>query len=279
MPKQQTSIRSVSTRDACKVWCAHPGFTLIEVLLVTAILVVLISLLLPVIGGTISSARSFRCQSSQRTIAFDFQVFADDALHGSRGQDETDLRPGYFRLLTFQDSQYQVNAFWGYGNSTTAELPDANGRDPMRCPEVRGVLKLRRGAPCNQGGVGPAKNVSFGFNVRLHLSERYAAAGRSPIIGLTSKILEGNRSADPSSIPLLMDVDGEAATNKGVSPMFTGPSLPDSTLLSGDRYWFPGTRHNGDMNVAFIDGHIQSTRRPLSNTGWAWGFDAGEPVR
>ncbi|MCC6323047.1 MAG: prepilin-type N-terminal cleavage/methylation domain-containing protein [Phycisphaerales bacterium] len=271
-PTQRRAIRRAGVR-------ASSAFTLIELLLVVTIIAVLVSLLLPAIGGTIASARAFRCKSSQRTIAFDFQVFADDALHGSRGQDEVDLRPGYFRLVTFQDSQYQVNSFWGYGNASTAELPDANGRDPMRCPDVKGILKLRRGAPCTQGGVGPAENVSFGFNVRMHMSERYAAVGRNPHVGLTSKILEGNSKADPASIPLLMDVDGAAAVANGVSPLFAGPSVPGSTLLDNDRYWFPGLRHNGDMNIAFIDGHVESTHRPLQQRNWAWDFEAGEPVR
>lgn len=248
-------------------------------MLVVVIVGVLVSLLLPAIGGTIAAARGFRCQSSQRTIAFDFQVFADEALHGSRGQDEIDLRHGQFRLETFQDSQYQVNSFWGYGNSFTAELPDANGRDPMRCPEVKGTLRLRRGSPCTQGGVMPPQNVSFGFNIRLHLSERYAQAGRPPAVVLTSKILEGNQQADPSLIPLLMDVNGEGAAAYSVTPLMTGPSLPTSTLFSANRYWFPGMRHNGDMNVAFIDGHVKSTSRPLHEQNWAWGFDAGAPVR
>ncbi len=248
-------------------------------MIVVTIIAVLIALLLPSISGTISAARGFRCQSSQRTIAFDFTVFADDALHGSRGQDEIDLRRGYFRLETFQDSLYQVDEFWAYGSGSTHDLPDAQGRDPMRCPEVRGTLKLRKNSPCTLNGVGPQENVSFGFNIRMHHSERYAAAGKPPSIGLTHRVLEGNSTAHPASIPLSLDVDGVAAKSKGVSPLLTGPSLPGSTLFSGDRYWFPGARHNGALNVAFIDGHVESSRKPLSEAGWAWDFDAGEPVR
>jgi prepilin-type processing-associated H-X9-DG protein len=113
----------------------------------------------------------------------------------------------------------------------------------------------------------------------MHWSESQAAAGRPPIINLTSKILEGNETADPSLIPLLMDVDGAVAAANSVTPLLTGPSLPDRLLLSANRYWFPGLRHNGEMNVAFVDGHVKSTRRPLAEQNWAWDFDAGESAR
>ena len=66
--------------------CRHalPAFTLLELIVVIAIVVLLIALLLPALGGVMTSARGFRCQMSMRTVAFDFAVFADESLqfHG-----------------------------------------------------------------------------------------------------------------------------------------------------------------------------------------------------
>jgi prepilin-type N-terminal cleavage/methylation domain-containing protein/prepilin-type processing-associated H-X9-DG protein len=255
------------------------AFTLIELLVVVAIVSVLMALVFPAIRGTISAARGFRCQSSQRTVAFDFSVFADDQLHGDRGNDSTLGNSSFFRAETFQNSQYGINEFWNYGPVASTTIPDTQGRDPMRCAEVKGNLLLRRNLSCTNGGVTPSANVSFGLNVRLHFSEQRAAAGRPFGVVLTNRILDGYGIASPSSIPLLMDVDGAVAASRSISPLFCGPSLDASTLLGLERFWFPAMRHNRGMNVAFIDGHVKATRAPLAEKGWAWGFEAPLPGR
>lgn len=256
------------------------AFTLIELLIVAAIIAVLIALVFPAIRGTLSAARGFRCQSSQRTIAFDFSVFADDQLHGPRGNDDTDLNRGMFRVETFQDAQYGVDEFWAYGSVPTHRIPDTQGRDPMRCAEVRGPIDLRRGAACTSGGVGPAENVSFGFNIRLHWSATRAAAGLPYNVGLTSRILDGYGIVSPSAIPLLIDVDGREAAARGVTPLFTGPGVDTGvadTLLGGNRYWFPAHRHNGGVNIGYIDGHVRATRTPAAEPACEWGFEPPQP--
>lgn len=250
------------------------AFTLVELVIVIAIIAVLTSLLIPAIRSTVGAARGFKCQMSLRSVAFDFGVFADDTLHPYRGDDERDLGSNEFRLETFQDLQYGVDEFWAYGPNPTAQRSDRQGRDPMRCTEVKGNLILRRGSPCTSGGVGPVESISYGFNIRMHVSDRLAAAGRPARVNLSSSILGGGQGYAPSDIPLLWDVDGSQAARNGVTPLFSGPSL-DSALIANDQYWFPGMRHNMSMNVAFIDGRVDSTRRPLSESSWAWGFDAG----
>lgn len=249
-------------------------------MVVIAIIAVLLALLFPAIRGTLGAARGFRCQASERTIAFDFNVFADDQLHGSRGTDEAYLRPGQFRVETFQDSQYGVDEFWAYDPVPVHRVPDTNGRDPMRCAEIRGPLDLRRSAPCVSGGVGPSKNVSYGFNIRLHWSDRAAAQpGVNFAVVLTSRILEGYGLVPPENIPLLMDVDGAAAP-QGMSPLFTGPTArAQSQLYADNRLWWPGMRHNGAMNIAFVDGHVVASKRPLADGTIAWDFEPPQPGR
>lgn len=257
------------------------GFTLTEVLITIAILGILIALLLPGIRGAVQSARSFKCQVSMRTLAFDFGVFADDALHPWRGEDESSdaaerlVPPRHFRLETFIDSQYGLDVFWQNGLVQAIRLPDAQGRDPMRCPEVRGELVLRRGVPCVLGAVSPPSNISYGFNIRLHQSDALWRRGLTTPVALNSAIMSGNGRASPSTIPLAIDVDGAAAGRMGSVPLFTGPSL-DSLLFARNRSWFPGMRHGRAANAAFIDGHVAQSARPLEERSWDWTFDAGE---
>ncbi|MBX3358947.1 MAG: hypothetical protein KF745_11035 [Phycisphaeraceae bacterium] len=234
---------------------------MVEVLFTAAIIAVLLSLLLPAMRQTIASARSLKCQAAQRSVAFDFQIFADDRLHGSRQNDDEEI-PGFFRAETFQNSQYGLDRFWAYGTQNVVALPDASGRDPMRCPEVRGEISIRRATPCTAGAFSPADRLSFTFNYRLHRP----ATGGLPI-RLNGRIL------DQVSVPLLWDVDAVEAKRRGAIAVFSAPAMgATSGALAGNALWFPGLRHAGTANFAFIDGHVESSAMPLDEAGWAWSY-------
>lgn len=243
------------------------AFTLIEILIVIAIIGMLLAIILPMLRGTIASARSFNCQMSLRSATYDFAVFADDVLHGPRGSDSTS---GTFSLASFQDSLYGVNEFWAWPQDPHT-LPDLNGNNPMRCSEVRGPLTMRANAPCDNGGVGPSQNLSFSLNARLHWREITSPSPSARQIRLTASIL----SEASSLVPLLWDVDGAAAVRADATPFYGAPSLDSPAVFAGDQFWHPGLRHNGALNVGFVDGHVDASRRPLEQSGWRWDFVPG----
>lgn len=263
---QRRSSRWFSRR---RIGCR--AFTLIELLVTIAIIATLLALVLPGLGGTMRSARSFKCQMALRAVSFDFSIFADDQLHGDRGDDDQ-LRGDRFRVETFQETQYKIDEFWGWGAQQRVTLPDDAGNDPMRCPENPGAVELRRNVPCTGGGVGPPAHISFGFNVRLHVNEVIDSNGRPRIrqVRLDSLIL------DEPNVPLAWDIDGEVAMANGVPAVFSGPSLDSIAVFAQDRYWFPSFRHGGSLNVAFVDGRVVGTRTPLTEPGWRWDF---QPIR
>lgn len=233
-----------------------------ELLVTIAIVGLLISLVLPLLSKTMGASRGFKCQQALRSVAYDFAVFADDNLHGFRG----DTDGNTFTLENFVESQYSVHEFWAWPGETRRELPDGAGYDPMRCPEVKGALTLRANMPCTNGAVSPTQNVSYGFNVRLRIAEVFTPSPRQVPVTLTSGVTL------PAAVPLVWDIDGVAATGMGQLPFFSGPTLDSPAVFSDDRYWFPGMRHAGSGNFAFIDGHVQSSSRPLEETTWEWGF-------
>lgn len=244
------------------------GFTIVEVLVTFAIMGLLLAVALPTLARTLAAARAFRCQVSQRSVAFDFSVFATDGLSPDRGRDEAYGRR--FQLETFQESQYGVDEFWRYGDIATHMLPDAAKNDPMRCPEVREAIVLRRDRSCSDGAVTPPSAISFGFNLRLHKQVAAGSAGdRVEIVYLSESILQAGQT------PLFWDVNGAAAARKDANPVFSAPSLGEVDMTEGDRYWFPGQRHDGAANFAFIDGHVESSRNPLSESGWTWKLRRG----
>jgi len=244
------------------------GYTLIEILVVIAILATLISILLPTLGKTMETARGFQCQLNQRSTAFDFIVFADSTLHGDRGDDDRNFGPNRFSIETFMESQYCVDEFWCYQGQNIVTQSASNGRDDvMRCPEVKGDVTLRRNTPCRDGAVGPVQNISYAFNARLFRAETIDHLGRPR----TNEVqMTSNWVSKHPQTPLVWDADGVAAANAGVSvSVFSAPSLDSQGPYANDQYWWPGNRHGGRANYALFDGSVHSTSTPLL-TGWDW---------
>lgn len=244
---------------------SRSAFTLIELLVTIAIISVLIGVLLPALGMAVSHARGFKCQMSQRSVAFDFQLFADDVLHGDRGDDGDS---NTFKIETFQESQYGVDEFWRWDSLGTYETPDTDGNDPMRCPSVREPLVLRSNLACSSGAAGPASSISYAFNARLDRAEIVDQHGRPRLraVSLNSTILQ------QSKVPLLIDADGTRAAELGVNALYTAPSLDSLGPYADDRVWFPGLRHAGKANTAFMDGHVASSSTPAQESSWNWEY-------
>lgn len=248
------------------------AFTLLELLVTITIVALLVAILLPAIGSTMKSARSFSCQMSLRSILFDFSVFADDAMHGDRGNDEAELGPRRFRLETFIESQYGVDEFWAWGSAPSHSLPDAAKNDPMRCAEVRGPVTVHSGMPCSTGAVTPPQHVSYGFNMRLHWAQVSGPGGQP----MAADVVLSNRILQEEQVPLAWDVDGAAAAQKGANPLFSAPTLESTAVYANDQFWFPSSRHQGRTNVVFTDGSLRTAARPLGEDGWRWSY---QPVR
>lgn len=258
------SASSHHSRRITPGWLA-PAFTLIELLVVVVIIALLIAITLPALVGVRASARGFQCQMVQRSVAFDFVIFANDTLHGDRGNDAF-LRGNRFTMETFQESQYGVDEFWRWGNQANTAAPDAGSHEPMRCPEIDTPIVFRSRTPCSGGAVSPPAAISYGFNLRMHRTERELMPGA---FGLVPTTLNAS-IVDSPDVPLLLDGDGADAARLGVPAIYTAPSAGSTGPLGGDRFWFPGRRHNGTVNVAFVDGHVASSANPASESGWRW---------
>lgn len=255
---QPTTIHSRRSRTA---------FTLVELMVSIAIIAVLLALFSPALGGALDAARNVKCQASLRTVAADFSHFADQTIHPDRG-DDNQLRTR-FRLSTFQEQAYAIDEFWAYGAAEEHELTESNESDPMRCASVSGAVRIAKHQACtSSGALNPPQNISYGFNARLHRAEVDGPGGfplPRPVL-LTGEILE------QPDVPLLWDVDGREAFQKGVLPQFTAPSLDSKAVYANDRFWFPGFRHGGVINVAFVGGHVLSTKKPLEESAWRWDY-------
>ncbi len=237
------------------------AFTLVELLVTISIIAVLLALVAPLLAGAIGAARSFRCQMTLRGAAFDFALFTDSQLGPQRG-DDAGLAGDQFHLETFQESLYRVDEFWNWDASTRMVIEDSD-RMPLRCSAVSGPLTLISQTPCSSGAVGPATAISYAFNGRLDRRDD------------GSKVTLSQLALERADVPLAWDVDGAEAGARGVSPIFSAPGL-GATGAGGayrdDRLWFPGLRHNGAGNFAFMDGRVEASARPLAEDGWDWSY-------
>lgn len=230
-----------------------------------SIIAILLSLLLPGVKSVRTRSRAYGCQVNLRSVSFDFNIFADATLHGNRGKDSGST----FRLETFQESQYRIDEFWSWSG------PTFNGsvRDlgVMACSEVAGDVILRSQTPCRSGAVQPARNVSYAFNLQMDRPEMFMDGfWTTQPVRLSDRILQTARA---DQIPLLWDVDGAVAFERGVTPHYSAaPSEPGRPYGDGTM-WFPSLRHGGRMQIAALDGSVRETAAPLEDDhGWQWQF-------
>lgn len=245
-----------------------PAFSVVELVVVIAIVFVLLALLIPSLVTTREKMRSLKCASNMKSAAFEFQLFADGTSEQGHGESES-LGGERFYIEDFQESIYHVDEFWDYGGGPVATLDGNN--NVMMCPSAPGAVEAVPGGPCEQT-VLPRENVTIAVNMRLHRPviewQGRKVLGPSAIAILTPRVL-----SHPYA-PLMIEVDGPASVAKSADPFYVAPPLEDKDdPYSSGRYWSPGRRHGGATVVAFIGGHVLSSNDPAQED-WDWSYQA-----
>ncbi len=245
------------------------AFTLVELLVVIAIIALLISILSGALNGARAAARSFVCKNNLKTVALEFNLFAQDL----NPVDPFGDSGGFgrrFEIETFQERIYGVHEFWDVRDGAYKEYEPKT--QPLMCPSGSPELVARPGLPCSQGAVGPAANVSVAFNRRLKDASRKSGERwlRVPV-WLKESIL------DHPAVPLAFDVDGAAADARHEAPFYAAPAAgDDGGMYAGGALWFESQRHRGQLNAAFIGGYVLSSSRPAHEPGWNWRYQPPE---
>jgi len=197
-------------------------------------------------------------------VAFEFTQFADTTTASNRGESSRFGRRG-FRIEDFQEKLYHIDEFWKGPKAGEIECKASDG--PLICPTVQGKLLRTHDLACSEYAVGPPKNVSIGFNMRLDRASRKIQSRwvLEPVL-LTDRILQH------TSVPIAFDVDGPLADDWGVPPYYAAPPAGDPGKYGSGLYWFAGTRHGQKMNAVFVGGHVLSSGRPEAEPGWDWRY-------
>lgn len=248
------------------------GFTLLEMLVVIAVIAILLAIMLPAMQACRRAGRNLKCMSQLKTIAFEFRNFADDLTVVSRG-DSQKYGSGRFEIEDFQNMMYRVDEFWDIPNPDVSTVRYEAGSEAMMCPQAPTHLERAAGDSKHYELVFPGKNVSIALNRRLY---RPPPAYFPTLV--TTKIL------NYPNVPLAMDVDGLAmkAADRDSEPFYIAPPVEDEMETYGyyadGRYWYPSYRHGRKQNVAFVGGHVDSSTNPASVPGWRWSYTPnGDP--
>lgn len=221
------------------------AFTLVELLVVIAVIAILAALLLPALGKAKDSAKTTQCKNNVRQLGMAVQLYANQ-----EGGFPTwvDYRS---RQLWFQ----QVAEYYG----TNYAL--------MVCPTFKGVIPLENtinlnmtffvayNEPSDTNLVG---GMSYGYNGYgigsanrwLPTQWRYLGLGILVMAGDVWPPVKPYAIAKPSEMISL----GDAMIRPGSKNSLF------SLLAINNRVPLPYRRHNGRDNLAFADGHVEQIK-------------------
>ena len=210
----------------------HNGFSLIELLVVVAIIALLVGILLPALNSARDQARVSTCLSLQRQLALGVAVYAadyDDAI--PRGPDSISFIPGSFgssALIPEYEIASSVIQLFGAVYNAHGVLLDGyiNEGKAMFCPGDNTSDPAEELAK-----IGDPATLAFSSYVYRQLDQ--APRGRLSNLGRNS--------------------DGQQAI----------ALLVDSNSINSDFADTYRTNHDNDpVNVAFVDGHANSISNP-----------------
>lgn len=247
---------------------SQPGFTLLEMLVVTGLLIALVSILLPGILNAREAASSRACASNLRQLYLANTLYASQ--HGS-------YVPG---AENFQENQTRWHgtrenvgdAFSGINGPLTPYLGgDGNIR---RCPEFNSLLAA------DQANAFEASCGGYGYNMVGVGSTYYLPDSSEP--DKTLKGLPPGKVKKPQHTVMFADTAlGQPYNNPTylieysfAEPYYFLDSRGRESQRSTPSVHF---RHGGEANVVWCDGHVTSETPLLGQGALALGWIGPEP--
>ena len=215
------------------------NFTLIELLIVIAIIAILAGLLLPALNRAREKGRLISCSNIVRQIRMTVSSYEDDS-----GEI---LMPCY--LKEGSNSPYWIKLLSRSGYWDNRGFWDADKTMPKQfeCPSEQRIRKKSSGETLAHPVLNQAQTYDYGLNVKLH---RVAKPEEGTFVRKKKKIY------NPSRLSSMMD-----SKNYIVEGIYERSDLQITN------------RHGADRgNVAFMDGHVENRIIPFKRSGSWYGF-------
>lgn len=218
---------------------AERAFTLIELLIVIAIIGILSAIILPVLGRAKLSAQCAVCQSNQRELGLATQMYWGDNAGNSFAYQLGATNNGI--QYWFGWIQNGTEGHRMFDLSTGALFPYFNGRDVRLCPSP--VWSLPRFELKGTNVI-----FSYGCNAIIFGGPRYTVLNLSKI----------RRPADTLIFADTAQVNNFLAPGSASNPLFEEFYYVDLETNYTNPNNYPNThfRHGGKANVTFADGHV-----------------------
>lgn len=216
-----TVLIPVSNRPR-KSFRGRGGFTLIELLIVIGVLATLIALLLPALSLARRGARQAQCAGNLRqwAMAVNLYVAENDNWLPRRGQGKMPTQTLSWPDDWFNNLPRYIGQLPYQKLVASHQMPQVDTQSVWICPDLYGLP--------NQFG-----NL-FGYGMNMALSVRNASQpDRIDRIGATST--------------LVFMADGPAGYCS---------TVPFVSTAMAPAPFNPVPRHNGNVNIAFLDGHV-----------------------
>ena len=226
------------------------GFTLIEMLVVIAIIAILASLLLPGLAIAKESARRTKCANNLRQLAITWNVYSGDnaELFVPNGYG-TPESLGDHRLWVVGDTHPNPRAFTNESfllNPRMAAFATYIQTPAIyKCPSDRSTIEI-------DGRASP-KTRSYALNG--YLGWQAPAFQSSFLSQVHRRYMESGDLGSTSPSKLLQFID--TAPGNICHSAFI---IPIDSKLKGLYYHLPAVQHRGSGNLSFVDGHVDPQR-------------------
>ncbi len=228
--------------------CANAGFTLLEVLVVVAIIALLIAALIPSVGAAQRHAKDLACQTNLRAIAGAWQQYLTESggrfLKSQRARDKTEINFGGRQGDRHQDYGARPDRPVDKPLNRYLGLPPVvrTGADLFRCPRDSGSDAIRPSCFDSFGSSYLMNHLLVGPPNQQALPGACCEIWQSVVARIDS--LNVSQLADPARLLLV----GDYGWYNAWSDVYT----PEDHLD-----WHGRPMHH---NLAFMDGHVRLTR-------------------
>jgi prepilin-type N-terminal cleavage/methylation domain-containing protein/prepilin-type processing-associated H-X9-DG protein len=218
----------------------HPGFTLVELLVVIATVAVLAAVLLPALAGTKPNGQAFQCLNNTRRLTLCWTMYASE--NSDKLMDPSKWVSGQMDWSSWQD------------NTDVSTMLDDKA---LISPYVKSAALFKCPSDIYQSPQNPGPRIrSVSLDGALNggptLGSLYAPPGEAPRTYFAARKMSDLNTPGPANIYVILDEHPDSIND---AEFMLNAGLVNKTAQKWRDY--PGSFHNGAVSLSFADGHSE----------------------